>query len=252
MRRLWFGATGIVMLAACRSEGTNDRALGTERTPESGIFTAQASRGGSVGSGEKSPAQSAERRANGIARILVMTQAIAEGEIEMAKLVQERSASPDVKAYAAKLSSEHQQELDATTHLAQSKRINLGAVDDDPLIKARRAASREKMDRLARLSSDAFDEAYMEGKPNEHALLSALTRQGEELSKDNELGAFFRMVGEHAQDHRTRALKVQPKLCASSAGAQVERGVPGGPRPRGELRERGQTAPQGAPPSPPR
>lgn len=241
MGRFWLGATGIVMLAACRPEGTNDQALGTERTPESGFFTAQASRGGS--------GSIAERRAVGIARILVMTQATAEGEIEMAKLALERAASPDVKAYAAMLASEHQQDLDATAHLAQSKRIPLGAADDDPLIKARRAAGREKMDRLTRLSGDAFDEAYMEGKANEHALLSALARQGEELSKDNELGAFFRMVGEHAQDHRTRSLKVQPKLCASSAAAQVERGVPGGPRPRGE---RAQAAPQAASSSPSR
>lgn len=244
MRRLWLGATGIVMLAACGPEGTNDRALGTEQTAESGFFTAQASRGGS--------GSSAERRAVGIARVLVMTQATAEGEIEMAKLALERAASPDVKSYAAMLVSEHQQDLDATAHLAQSKRIPLGAADDDPLIKARRAAGHEKMERLTRLSGDAFDEAYMEGKANELALVSALARQGEELSKDNELGAFFRMVGEHAQDHRTRALKVQPKLCATSAGAHVERGVPGGPRPRGERAQRGQTAPQAASSSSPR
>jgi predicted outer membrane protein len=263
MRRLWMGASGILMLAACRAEGTNDRALGTERRPGIDTIGAQPSKT------EKSPDQSAERGAISIARILGMIQAMDQGEIEMAKRAHERAASPDVKAYAAKLASEHQQDLDAMARLTQSKRIDLGAVRDDPLLKAKRATDREKMERLSRLAEQAFDEAYLEGTPGELALLSALANEGEELSKDNELDAFFRMVGDRAQDHRTRALAVQPRLCAMAEGATAQGGQRGPSGPEGSRREgvpaarsqsnarrpspdgrvQGRTAPRGASPS---
>jgi predicted outer membrane protein len=208
MRRLWMDAALLVMLAACRTEGTNDRALGTERKHEQGTLAREPS------GADKRPGKSAERAAALVARILVMTQTIAEGAIEAAKLTEERGASPDVKAYAAKLASEQKQDLGAMTRLTQNKRIDLGATGDDPLIKARRAADQEKIERLSRLSGQAFDEEYMEGEPSEHALLSALAREGVALSKDNELSAFFRMIDGHAQDRRTRALGALPKLCA--------------------------------------
>src|SRR5688572_28287906 len=158
MQRSWMFATCIVLLAACRADGTNDRALGTERAP--GI----ASSPHDLSKAEQNRNPSAEQGALGIMRILVMTQAMDQHEIEMGALAVVRAASADIKAYAAKLANERKQNLDAMDRLTRKKKIILDVLPDDPLINAKRAANREMIEALSRLSGQAFDLAYIEGR----------------------------------------------------------------------------------------
>jgi putative membrane protein len=243
MRRLWMGVAGLMMLAACRTEGKNDQAPGTQRRPDRNITAEQ---------------QRAEGQAEGhkdlrLARIITMIQAMDQGEIEMSRLAQERAVSADVKAYAAKLASDHRQDLEATGRLTQSRHIDMGAAQDDPFVKAKREATREKLQQLAKLEGRAFDDAYMEGKASEHATLSAIAREGQEISKDNDVDTYLRMVSEQAQDHRARAIAVQSKLCARAQETQAGPGDQAAPTPQtgapaGRSPQRG-ASPQGAPPA---
>lgn len=216
MRRLWMGAAAVATVAACRAGGTNDRALGTERRAGIELGLQPPSKAST------SPERGDEPGALAIARVLAMTQAMHQGELTQARLVKERAASLEVRGYAGKIESDHQRSLEAMDRLAHNRRIDLDAAQADPLIKAKRAAHRETIERLSRLSGQALDGAYMAGQTDELALLSALAREGEELSKDNDLGAFFRMIGERAHDQNTRALAADERRRAEAAGPAAE------------------------------
>lgn len=106
MRRWWMGVTGLMMIAACRTEGTDDRMLRTQRKSDRDTAAEQQVQA------ERGQSQTADRGAQAVARIFSMIQAMNQEEIETSKLAQARAASPDVKAYAGKLVTEHQLALD--------------------------------------------------------------------------------------------------------------------------------------------
>jgi putative membrane protein len=81
-------------------------------------------------------------------------------EVAMAKLAQQKAASDEVKAYAAKLEKDHTQANTELKEVASQKNITL----PDAPSKMHQA----KHDKLAALSGAAFDKAYVAAMVEEH------------------------------------------------------------------------------------
>jgi putative membrane protein len=81
-------------------------------------------------------------------------------EVAMAKLAQEKAASDEVKAYAAKLEKDHTQANTDLKQIASQKNVTL----PDAPSKMHQA----KHDRLAKLSGAAFDKAYVAAMVEDH------------------------------------------------------------------------------------
>jgi putative membrane protein len=81
-------------------------------------------------------------------------------EVAMAKLAQEKAASDEVKAYAAKLEKDHTQANTDLKQVASQKNVTLPTAPSK--------AHQAKHDRLAKLSGAAFDKAYVAAMVEDH------------------------------------------------------------------------------------
>ena len=85
-----------------------------------------------------------------------------------------------MKAYATRTVAEYQANLDALSDLARAKKIDLDAtsVQNDPLLRAQRDASKDEIDRLRTLTGQSFDGAYMTAQWPMQSLLVHLAQRG--------------------------------------------------------------------------
>jgi putative membrane protein len=85
---------------------------------------------------------------------IVTQMAIANmAEVEMGKLAQSKGTSAEVKTFAQQMVDDHTKALGEVTALAQAKGVTLPTALD--------AKHKAKADKLAGMSGDAFDKAYM-------------------------------------------------------------------------------------------
>lgn len=218
----WIAASGLLLLAACRSGGTRGPSLTAEMTsapPGVAGWRAEASsrhaQGGTV----------AEQAV--MARLWASTRALVEADLAAGRLAEGRSPSREVQDYAAKLVEEDATDLRALADAARAKALDVDApaVQREPALAATRAASEEELARLGALRGEAFEAAYLTAEPAVLARLAALGEQGERVASDVDLGNVLRMIAHQASE---RAGRVE----AMSREARVGRGV-GAPTPAG-------------------
>src|SRR5262245_61592159 len=122
MKRLWMGAAMLTLLA-CRTEGSEGVAPGTEK-PERRAPAAELK--GDAGP-RSPPPEAAKPEQHELLRVLATIDAMNQHEIDSAKMAQKQAGLPDVREYAQKLATDHQQAGDAMKKVLSNKKIDLGA-----------------------------------------------------------------------------------------------------------------------------
>jgi putative membrane protein len=193
-----------LLLAACRTDGQRGEAAREDRGAASGRPAAPTER----------PGPSATADELGTARLLAAVRAMTQAEVDAGKLAQQRASSPEVRDYATRLVAEYQANLDALGDLTRAKKIDLDAanVQNDPMLRAHKAAAKDAVDRLRGLSGTTFDGAYMSAERPSEALLQHLA-QDAPSSRDTDVGNVLRTVTQQARDRSAKALTVLPKAC---------------------------------------
>jgi predicted outer membrane protein len=192
-----------LLLVACRTNGERGEAGPQERVVATGR-PAQVERP-VVGATEET----------GTARLLAAVKAMTQAEVDAGKLAQQRASSHDVKDYATRLVAEYQANIDALADLTKAKKIDLDAtvVQNDPVLKAHRAAAKEGIDRLRSLSGTAFDASYMTTQRPSQVLLQHLAQELPQASRDTDVENVLRTVAQQARDRAGKVLTILPKAC---------------------------------------
>jgi predicted outer membrane protein len=209
---LWMLAAGL-MLAACRSDGERGE-RGEVPPPERG--SAPATSGGKT-TDQRPGMQAPERAAaaDDVGRILAATRMLVQAGIDGGKLAEKKASSPEVKDYATRSVAEYQANLDAMNDLTKAKRLDLDApaLQNDPLLKAEKDTVREAVDRSRTLAGQAFDAVYMTAQRPAQAILEQLAAEGQQASRDPDIGNVLRTTAQQARDRASKALSILPKAC---------------------------------------
>lgn len=130
-------------------------------------------------------------------------------EVELGNLAKEKASSPDVKSFADRMVTDHTRAGDELKQWAQSRSIVFPPELD----------SKHKMlrDRLARLSGDAFDKAYMREMLSDHQQDVAAFKHEATSGKDPDLKAWARKTLPTLQEHLKLAQSGATKAGASTA-----------------------------------
>ena len=147
------------------------------------------------------------------ARTLAAILMSARREIEMAKLVGQRSQESEVRELASWILEQRTDDIDTLLLLARERSIDLGAMETDPLIQADQAAGRDTIDLLTRASGPELDALYAAFEVTGAMHLSRLADQAETLARDPEATGTLRRLGARARDSQARAFTMMPREC---------------------------------------
>jgi|GEM_PF-2302212 len=114
-------------------------------------------------------------------------------EIRSAQLAQEKSANPQIKALAQRLSQDHQANADKLAQLAQQKGVHLS---DQLSAKAQR-----KVDTLSSLNGAAFDQRYVRDMVRDHKKDIAYYQKAAAENTDPDVKAFAQSTLPTLQEH---------------------------------------------------
>jgi len=130
-------------------------------------------------------------------------------EVELGNLAKEKAASSDVKQFGERMVTDHSKANDELKQWAQQKNVTLPAELD-----AKHKALRDK---LAKLSGDAFDKAYMREMVTDHQHDVAAFRRESTSGKDPDLKAWAGKTLPTLQDHMKLAQATATKVGATNA-----------------------------------
>lgn len=141
-------------------------------------------------------------------------------EVELGKMAQERASSPDVKQFGKRMVEDHSKVNAELKQLAAKKGVTLPQKMD--------AEHQAVRDRLAKLSGEAFDRAYMDFMKEDHQHDLAAFREAAGAA-DPDVKAFASKTVPTLEEHAAEVERVQGKL--TSTGAPPDRvSQAGGPR----------------------
>jgi len=103
-------------------------------------------------------------------------------EVELGKLAADKAANADVKKFGQRMADDHGKANDELKVLAQSEKITLPSAID--------AKHKSTIDRLSKLSGEAFDRAYVEEMLKDHQKDVAAFRTESKSGKDPEVKAW--------------------------------------------------------------
>lgn len=103
-------------------------------------------------------------------------------EVELGKLAAEKASKDEVKKFGQKMADDHGKANDELKSLAQSKQITLPTATD--------AKHKATIDRLSKLSGDAFDKAYVQEMLKDHQKDVTAFRNESRTGKDPEVKAW--------------------------------------------------------------
>jgi len=103
-------------------------------------------------------------------------------EVELGKLAADKAANADVKKFGQRMADDHGKANDELKSLAQSRQITLPSAID--------AKHKATIDRLSKLSGEAFDRAYVEEMLKDHQKDVAAFRTESKSGKDPEVKAW--------------------------------------------------------------
>ncbi len=197
-------AAGALVLGSAHAAAQTQGTTGTSGTPD----TAKSSKmGSSAMSG--STAKSADSK-------FVMDAAKGGmAEVEMGKMAADKATNPDVKQFGQKMVDDHSKANDELKQVASAKGITLPSAVDP--------AQKAAMDKMAKLSGDAFDKAYVADMVKDHKKDVAEFQKEANGGKDPEVKAFASKTLPTLQEH----LKMIQELNAKVAG-KTARSTSGG------------------------
>jgi putative membrane protein len=103
-------------------------------------------------------------------------------EVKLSKLAIEKTQNPDVKRFAQRLIDDHQKANDELKRIATKKGVTLPSDPD--------AVQNATYDRLAKLSGEEFDRAFMEENSRMHEDAMRLYQNQANMGKDADLKTF--------------------------------------------------------------
>lgn len=129
-------------------------------------------------------------------------------EVELAKLAQSKSQNEQVKSFAQQMIDDHNKALTEVTNLAQSKGVTLPTELD----KQHKAES----DKLAKLSGDAFDKAYMSrAGVTDHKQMHSKLASDEKKAKDPDVKALVAKLMPTVDQHLNAAQQMNTAVGSS-------------------------------------
>lgn len=134
-------------------------------------------------------------------------------EVELGNLAKEKAASHDVKQFGDRMVTDHSKANEELKQWAQQKSIGV-----PPALDAKHKALR---DRLAKLSGDAFDKAYMHEMVTDHQQDVAAFKREATAGKDADFRAWAAKTLPTLQQHLQMAKVTATKI---GAGAHAARG----------------------------
>ncbi len=132
-------------------------------------------------------------------------------EVELGNLAKEKASSNDVKQFGDRMVTDHSKANDELKQWAQQKNVTLPTTLD-----AKHKATR---DRLAKLSGDAFDKAYMHDMVTDHQKDVAAFKRESTSGKDADLKAWAAKTLPTLQEHLKLAQDTATKV---GAGARAK------------------------------
>jgi putative membrane protein len=144
------------------------------------------------------------------AQILEITHVANTGEIEQAKLAQEKSSDLRVKNLAAMMIAEHTDADNKGADLAKREGLHLTTSTTSATVKSDAAGIFAD---LSSKSGAAFDKAYVDAQVDEHkAVLGILDAQLIPNAKDGQVQTLIQAIKSKVAEHLKHAQKVQSDL----------------------------------------
>jgi putative membrane protein len=135
-----------------------------------------------------------------------------QAEVELGKLAQERASRDAVRQFGQRMATDHGKANGELMQMAKSKNLSLATELD--------SKHRQLRDKLAKLSGDAFDRAYMSEMVKDHKKDVADFKKQAEGGKDPELKAWASQMLPTLQDHLRLAQEVESQVKATKAGSR--------------------------------
>ena len=138
-------------------------------------------------------------------------QAAAAGmaEVEMGRLATSKASNADVKQFGQRMVDDHSKANDELKAWAAKKNVTLPAELE--------AAHKATHDRLAKLSGDAFDRAYMKQMVADHNKAVQDFTRASKTAKDADLKAWAEKTLPTLQEHQKMARDISAKLTGTSS-----------------------------------
>ncbi|NHZ96762.1 DUF4142 domain-containing protein [Massilia sp. CCM 8734] len=139
-------------------------------------------------------------------------------EIEAARTAQGKSQDDQVKKYAQQMIDDHTKALGEVQQLAQTKGVTLPSTLD--------RAHKAKVDKLAALSGDAFDLAYMaQAGVAEHKKTHSMLSKAQGRAKDPDIKALVTRMTPTVEQHLNAAKELHgnKSKATGSSGAGMEK-----------------------------
>jgi len=137
-------------------------------------------------------------------KFLAMAAQSDQNEIALSKLAADKTTNPDVKAFAEKMVTEHQQMTESMKPFADKWGLTAPSGPD--------ADHKKEWDKLNGMSGNAFDKEYMSQMMTDHTkAYSAFTKEGED-TKDPEFKAAVLKGKTAVAAHKNMAYDLKKKL----------------------------------------
>ncbi|MFB9246374.1 DUF4142 domain-containing protein [Massilia antarctica] len=189
------GLIGICAAAAlCATLGVQAQTTGTQSGSQGG-----GGQTGTQGSTASGAGGSGTGTISSTDRKIVTDLAMANmAEIEVARTAQGKSQDDQVKKYAQQMIDDHTKALNEVQQLAQTRGITLPATLD--------RAHKARADKLAALSGDAFDRAYMaQAGVAEHKKTHGMLTRAQARAKDGDVKALVMRMTPTVEQHLNAA-----------------------------------------------
>jgi putative membrane protein len=130
-------------------------------------------------------------------------------EVELGNLAKEKASNSDVKTFGDRMATDHGKANDELKSWAQQKNVTLPSELD--------AKHKAERDRLAKLSGDAFDKAYMRLMVADHTHDVAAFKRESSGAKDPDLKAWAGKTLPTLEDHMKMAKDTNAKVGGAAA-----------------------------------
>lgn len=207
------GATGTgTSGTGATGTGTGTGATGTGSS--AGTATGSATGTGtqaSTGAGGTGPLSASDQK-------MLKTMALNNlAEIEAGRMAQSKTQSEEVRSFAQRMIDDHTKALEDVRQLAQARGVSLPTELD--------RANKRKADRMASLSGEAFDRAYMaQAGVDDHKKNHALLQQAQTRAKDPDVKALAARTLPIVHEHLNSAQQLHKNTARGSSRTQGSTG----------------------------
>lgn len=197
--------------------GTSQSGSGQGASGQSGAGAAGAQgasgQGGTQGSTASGGGAGSTGTVSSADRKIVTDLAMANmAEIELARNAQGKSQSDQVKKYAQQMIDDHTKALGEVQQLAQTKGITLPSTLD--------RAHKAKADKLAAMSGDGFDRAYMaQAGVSEHKKTHSMLTKAQARAKDADIKALVTRMTPTVDQHLNAAKELHGSMSKATGNS---------------------------------